>query len=124
MHSAPEIKLDPQQPVPLVLLDAPCIFRSLAIEALDAHGIPWRIAYSTSSLSGLRAAVRAGLGITPRTATVREDGLHYVPHRRKMPALGRLSLSLYGAKTSSSPAIIKLAELVRERLSGALGASR
>ncbi len=121
--AAHEFELNPQQPVPLILLDAPCIFRSLAIEAFDAHGIPWRIAYSTSSLSGLRAAVKAGLGITPRTATVREGGLRYVPHSRKLPALGRLSLSLYGAKTPGSPAITKLAELVRERLSSVLRTS-
>jgi DNA-binding transcriptional LysR family regulator len=121
--AAREFKFNPQQPVPLVLLDAPCIFRNLAIEALDANRIPWRIAYSTSSLSGLRAAVKAGLGITPRTATIRENGLHYVPHSRKLPALGRLSLSLYGARAPDSPAIAKLADLVRDRLSGALRGS-
>jgi len=118
-----EFKLHPQQPVPLVLLDAPCIFRSLAIEALDAQGIPWRIAYSTSSLSGLRAAVKAGLGITPRAATIRDGELLYMPHSRKLPALGRLSLSLYGAKAPGAPAIAKLADLVRERLNSALRAS-
>ncbi len=121
--AAREFKLHPQQPVPLVLLDAPCIFRSLAIEALDAQGIPWRIAYSTSSLSGLRAAVKAGLGITPRAATIREGELLYMPHSRKLPALGRLSLSLYGAKAPGAPAIAKLADLVRERLNSALRAS-
>jgi DNA-binding transcriptional LysR family regulator len=119
--AAREFNLDPKQPVPLVLLDAPCIFRSLAIEALDAQGIPWRIAYSTSSLSGMRAAVKAGLGITPRTTTIREGGLSYVSHSRKLPALGRLNLSLYGAKAPGSPAITKLAGLLRERLNSALG---
>src|SRR5262249_43216868 len=118
--AARDFRLEAQQPVPLVLLDAPCIFRNLAIEALDAQSIPWRIAYSTSSLSGLRAAVKAGLGVTPRTATIREDGLRYVPHGRKLPALGRLSLSLYGAKWAGSPAITKLAGVVRERLNSAL----
>jgi DNA-binding transcriptional LysR family regulator len=119
--AAREFKLDPRQPVPLVLLEAPCIFRDLAIQALDARRVPWRIAYSTSSLSGLRAAVKAGLGVTPRTSTVRDDGLHHVPHSRRLPALGRLSLSLCGAKTPASPAIAKLANLVRDRLGSALG---
>jgi DNA-binding transcriptional LysR family regulator len=121
--AARDLKLEAQQPVPLVLLDAPCIFRNLAIEALDAQHIPWRIAYSTSSLSGLRAAVKAGLGVTPRTAAVRESGLQYLPHNRRLPALGRLSLSLYGARAPGSPAIAKLADLVRERLSSELKAS-
>jgi len=104
-------------------LEAPCIFRNLALEAFERHGIPWRIAYSTSSLSGLRAAVKAGLGITPRTATTRESDLHYVQQSRRLPALGRLSLSLYGAKAPGSPAVTKLAELVRERLSNVLRAA-
>jgi DNA-binding transcriptional LysR family regulator len=118
--AARDFKLDPRQPVPLVLLEAPCIFRNLALAALDRHGIPWRIAYSTSSLSGLRAAVKAGLGITPRTASAREGDLHYVPQSRRLPTLGRLNLSLYGSRTPVSPAAAKLAELVRDRLSSAL----
>jgi DNA-binding transcriptional LysR family regulator len=121
--SARDFNLDPRQPIPLVLLEAPCIFRNLALEAFERHGIPWRIAYSTSSLSGLRAAVKAGLGITPRTATTRESDLHYVQQSRRLPALGRLSLSLYGAKAPGSPAVTKLAELVRERLSNVLRAA-
>jgi DNA-binding transcriptional LysR family regulator len=121
--AARDFNLDPRQPIPLVLLEAPCIFRNLALEAFERHGIPWRIAYSTSSLSGLRAAVKAGLGITPRTATTRESDLHYVQQSRRLPALGRLSLSLYGAKAPGSPAVTKLAELVRERLSNVLRAA-
>jgi len=115
--AARDFKLDPRQPVPLVLLEAPCIFRNLALEALDQHGIPWRIAYSTSSLSGLRAAVKAGLGMTPRTASEHDRSLQYLPHTRRLPALGRLNLSLYGAKTPGSAAVTKLADLVRDRLS-------
>jgi len=121
--AARDFKLDLRQPVPLVLLEAPCIFRSLALEALDRHDIPWRIAYSTSSLSGLRAAVKAGLGITPRTASVRDRDLHHISHSRRLPALGRLSLALYGAKMPGSPAVVRLADLVRERLGSALRAT-
>jgi DNA-binding transcriptional LysR family regulator len=122
--AARDFKLDPAQPVPLVLLDAPCIFRELAINALDAHGIPWRIVYSTSSLSGLRAAVKAGFGITPRTVSLPERGLRFIPRHRRLPALGGLALSLYGTKNEDSLAIAKLAELIEERLGAALGMSR
>jgi DNA-binding transcriptional LysR family regulator len=122
--AACDFKLDPLQPVPLVLLDAPCIFRELAIGALDAHRVPWRIVYGTSSLSGLRAAVKAGLGITPRTVSFPASGLRYIPRRRQLPALGRLALSLYSGKDVVSSATTKLAELVEERLGAALGMSR
>jgi DNA-binding transcriptional LysR family regulator len=55
------------EPVPLVLFDAPCAFRSAALAALDRAGLPFRIAFTSPSLSGLWAAVEAGLGLTVRT---------------------------------------------------------
>jgi DNA-binding transcriptional LysR family regulator len=122
--AASDFKLDPAQPVPLVLLDAPCIFRELAINALDVHRIPWRIVYSTSSLSGLRAAVKAGLGITPRTVSLPARGLRYIRRHRRLPTLGGLALSLYGMKGGNPLALAKLAGLVEERLGAALRMSR
>jgi DNA-binding transcriptional LysR family regulator len=119
--AARDFKLDPAQPVPLVLLDAPCIFRELAIGALDAHRIPWRIVYGTSSLSGLRTAVKAGLGVTPRTVSLPASGLQHISRCRQLPALGTLALSLYGGKNADSLAAAKLAKLVEERLGAALG---
>jgi len=121
--AARDFKLDPGQPVPLILLDAPCMFRELAINALDERRVPWRIVYSTSSLSGLRAAVKAGFGITPRTISLPERGLRFIPSHRRLPALGGIALSLYGMKNPRSLAVAKLAELVEERLGAALGMS-
>lgn len=54
-------------PLPLVLLEAPCLMRTHALDALDQAGIPWRIVFTSASLSGVWAAVRAGLGMTVRS---------------------------------------------------------
>ncbi len=54
-------------PLPLVVFEPPCVFRDAATAALDRAGIPWRIVFSSPALSGLLAAVAAGLGVTPRT---------------------------------------------------------
>ncbi len=62
-------------PLPLVLANAPCIFRNSVLNALDRIGRPWRIALSTPSLSGMRAAVRAGLGVGVRTERWLESDL-------------------------------------------------
>lgn len=53
-----------QQPLPLALSPAPCVYRQRAIEALDRVGIPWKISYTSPSLAGTTAAVKAGLGLT------------------------------------------------------------
>jgi DNA-binding transcriptional LysR family regulator len=46
--------------LPLALLDPPCSFREAALAALDAAERPYRIAATSASLAGLRAAVEAG----------------------------------------------------------------
>jgi len=55
------------EPLPLVMFDSPCLMRSRATDCLDRAGIPWRIVFISHSLSGIWAAVQAGLGVTLRT---------------------------------------------------------
>lgn len=49
--------------LPLVCSPRPCVLRQRAVQALDAAGRNWRVAYSCASLAGNHAALRAGLGI-------------------------------------------------------------
>ena len=55
------------EPLPLIMFDSPCLMRSRATDCLDRAGIPWRIVFISHSLSGIWAAVQAGLGVTVRT---------------------------------------------------------
>ena len=120
--AARDFKLDPRQPVPLVLLEAPCIFRNLALEALN--GTVFRGASPTA-----RRAVgtaRSGQSWAWHYAAYRVSagrGPALRPAKPEMPALGRLNLSLYGSRAPASPAVAKLANLVRDRLSSALRAA-
>jgi DNA-binding transcriptional LysR family regulator len=75
--------------LPLVLLDAPCTFRTRALDALAHAGVTHRIAYSTGSLSGARAAVAAGLGVMARIYTRRDAGLGIVNMRMSHPAYAK-----------------------------------
>lgn len=50
--------------VPLVVSPEPCVYRKRAIDALEAIGREWRVAYTSTSLAGSQSAVNAGLGIT------------------------------------------------------------
>lgn len=75
--------------LPLVLAPAPDVYRRRAIAALEAGGWRWRVAYTSQSLAGLQAAVRAGLGVTvlPRematpglvTLDEKQSGLPHLP---------------------------------------------
>jgi DNA-binding transcriptional LysR family regulator len=88
---------DPEQPVPLVLPDEPSSYRATALAALDAHGIRWRIRHVSTSLafSSLRAALRAGLGITVRIIEMLSPDLRVLTEAEGLPRLPNMSLDLY-----------------------------
>jgi DNA-binding transcriptional LysR family regulator len=73
--------------LPLALLDPPCGFRDAAIAALDAAQRPYRVAATSASLSGLVAAVSAGIAVTLRTARLAARGVVDVSSELDLPAV-------------------------------------
>jgi DNA-binding transcriptional LysR family regulator len=97
-------RLDPSTPVPLLLYSPPSITRDIVLAALERSGRSWRIVCTSGSLSGLRAAALAGLGIA-----IFEDmipvGLVELPNSHGLPDLGSIEMVLLGAgRTLSGPA--------------------
>ncbi|WP_145523189.1 virulence transcriptional regulator RovM [Yersinia rohdei] len=80
--------------VPLVVMDEPSPFRDMAIEHLTRAGIAWRIAYVASSLSAIRAAVRAGLGVTARPIEMMSPDLRVLGEAEGLPRLPETNYSL------------------------------
>ena len=103
-------------PVPLAVFDPPCLFRAAAVAALDKAGIPWRIEFTSPSLSGLWAAIDAGLGISVRMAASVPDHLITLDERAKLPALPSVHLCLNGAARVLTPAVSRLREILLETL--------
>jgi DNA-binding transcriptional LysR family regulator len=87
---------EPAQPVPLVVPDEPSSYRATAIAALDAHGIRWRIRHVSTSLAfdTLRAALRAGLGITVRIIEMLAPDLRVLTEAEGLPRLPNMCLDL------------------------------
>lgn len=104
-------------PLPLVVFEPPCLFREAATTALDAAGIPWRIVFSSPALSGLLAAVAAGLGVTPRAPFGLPAGVCPLePARANLPALPMLSLSLRSGDARPTPPVERLRAIIGEAL--------
>ncbi|MGY4395447.1 DNA-binding transcriptional LysR family regulator [Sphingomonas sp. UYAg733] len=83
------------EPVPLVALEAPCLLRTMACEALDQAGLPWRIAFVSPSLGGLWAATGAGLGIALRTPVGHPESVRALDAAASgLPELPSLNLAL------------------------------
>lgn len=112
-----DFRWDRQAPLPLALFTSPCRFRTKGLAALDAAGTPWSIALTSPSLNGVWAAVSAGLGITVRTPEGLHPALEIVDRKFGLPDLGSVDVSLYFKRGARSPAVQRLAELLRDRLS-------
>jgi DNA-binding transcriptional LysR family regulator len=103
-------------PLPLVMFDSPCLMRKRATDCLDHAGIPWRVMFVSHSLTGIWAAVQAGLGITVRTQIGMPANLRKATHL--LPSLGFLGISLEQLTADNSPhqAHAMLVQLMEEAL--------
>jgi DNA-binding transcriptional LysR family regulator len=88
--------IDPDAPLPLLLYPPPSVTRALAIDTLDAVRRPWRVAFTSGSLSGLTAAARAGVGVMPHSARLLPAGLGLVPPSAALPPLPDLEFVILG----------------------------
>jgi DNA-binding transcriptional LysR family regulator len=114
----------PGEPVPLVLFEAPCVFRTAGIAALDAAGIPWRIAFASPSLAGLWAAVEAGLGISPRTTAHVPGWLKVLGKADELPELPSIDLSLSDLGRPLTPAAMRLKAILTDTIPAGLSEVR
>jgi len=79
---------DPEQPVPLILADEPSIFRKIGLEALERQNkVRWHIRYVAPNLVGIKAAVRAGLGVTARSIELLSQDMRALGEADAMPGL-------------------------------------
>jgi DNA-binding transcriptional LysR family regulator len=105
------------KPLPLVAFESPCVFRDAGVTELDAADVRWRLVFTSPSLAGLWAATEAGLGITLRTAIGVPEPLSILdPARYGLPALPRIPLALHRADAQPSPAVARLADILRETI--------
>lgn len=107
-------------PLPLIVAPAPDIYRKRALGALQAAGIDFRASFTSPSLAGQMAALRAGLGVgvlpaamAPRDLVVLADPL---------PALSESEIALVSARGSSGPAALLAQEVLRALERGPAGA--
>lgn len=83
-----------EEPLSLVVSPQPCIYRARALAALDRAKKPWHISYTSPSLAGTLAAVKAGLGITVMPANMLPPGIHPLRCEGKLPELADAEIAL------------------------------
>ena len=102
--------VEPDRPVPLVLYPAPSITRSAMLEALERADRRWRVACVCGSLSGLRGAVVAGLGVTGLSRMLTPEGIHPLAPFADLPTLGETEFVVVPTVGRPAPPVAALAE--------------
>ena len=102
-----------QAPVPLVLFNHPCLFRQIAINAMDRAGTRWRAALTTPSLQAVWAALRAHFGVGVRIGHALPDDIVDVGHWQALPELPQVELRLL-ASSHLTPAASTMVDILAE----------
>ena len=84
----------PEATLSLVLSPQPCIYRARALAALNRAKRSWHISYTSPSLAGALAAVKAGLGITVLPEHMIPAGVHPIRKETKLPHLADSEVAL------------------------------
>ena len=92
------LRLDAEQPIPLVVYQAPSLSRSVAVQALEKAGRASRITCTVRGVNGVLAAVRAGLGVAVMARTLMPSDLVELPSSMGLPRLPHLDLVLLTTK--------------------------
>ena len=94
-----------EDPVRLALLPPGNIYREHAIHQLERAGRKWQIACVSESVSGLQAAVFAGMAITVLGRCALVNGMRELTPSEGFLPLPEVDLLLYRAPGATSPAV-------------------
>jgi len=108
--ASPRLVMDKTAPLPLVMAPVPDIYRKLALAALSKAKRRWRIVYTSPSLNGLQAAVKARLGVTVLPRDMVPASLILLSAEHGLPNLSDTEIVLYRAPGAISRAAEILAE--------------
>ena len=107
--------VEPTDPLPLVLFNHPCLFRSTGLQILDRKRLKWRLALTTPSLPGIWATIRSTAGITVRTGHRLPAGIRDVSDEFNLPKLPKIELRLIKAN-QLSPAAASFCDILEDAL--------
>lgn len=101
--------LHESSPLPLAMFNAGCFCRAWACNALEAMEKPYRVAYTSPSLSAIMAVVSAGLAITAQLESIISADLEIIGAEQGLPELPLTSIVLLRNPRNQSPVTETLA---------------
>ncbi|UGY00169.1 LysR substrate-binding domain-containing protein [Bradyrhizobium quebecense] len=99
--------------VPLIGFGSGCLYRAHAIHALERAGRNWHMAYTSSSLAGIQAAVAAGLGLSILSEMSIQAEHRVLTAKDGFAPIERTEVALIAAP-EANPATLRLADRLAE----------
>ncbi len=110
--ASPSFRDRPRQPLPLALFNPPCGCQTPGLDALESVGRSWRVAMTSPSLTGVWAAVSAGLGLTSRAELGLPTDVQII--ELGLPPLGNIPITLHRRRGLRAPNAVRFAEITEE----------
>lgn len=107
---------DVPDPLPVAFFPEPCPYRDTALRALAASSAKWRLACTSSSLAGVRAAAVAGVAITPLPRHAVGPGLRILGRTDGVPDLAPVAYSVRTRDDDVQPALTAFEAILREHV--------
>jgi DNA-binding transcriptional LysR family regulator len=99
--------------VPLIGFPVGCLYRAGAIHALESAGRTWHMAYTSSNLAGIQAAVAAGMGLGILSEMAIQSDHRVLTAKDGFAPIDRTEVALV-ASPDTSPATLRLADRLAE----------
>ncbi len=99
-------------PLPVALYPKGCLFRQWAMEALDAAGRPWRLAFVSHSSTAVESIAAEGLAVTVLKSSTFPARLRALDEQAGLPRLPVADIRLHRAANLSRAASVLMDHLV------------
>ncbi len=103
-----------EDPLPLAVFPAECIFRKWALEALDSINRRYRVAYQSPSVAGVIATVSAGLAVAILLDSIVPQEFRILRKEDGFPDLPAAKIVLIRTPGTSSAAVECMAQHIQE----------
>jgi DNA-binding transcriptional LysR family regulator len=100
--------VEARSPVPIAAHPDGCHYRERMIRSLDQIGKPWRITFSSPSISGLQLALQSGFGVTALTRRTLMRGMRVLTESDGFPPLPDIHVGMFFKNTGASTAALLL----------------
>lgn len=102
-----------EEVLPVALFDRSCWWHDAAVSLLEASGRTYRIAFSSESVAGVKAAVAAELAVAVLGRSCLDRGMRILTPDERFPPLGPSRLVLLTGARREAPPVAAMASAIR-----------